>query len=55
MDHIALAAVLLGGLSLLCVTVVCVVAICRAHQTDVVAVVLALPELALALLRRRRP
>ncbi|MFE2090680.1 hypothetical protein [Streptomyces sp. NPDC059460] len=41
--------------ALLCATVVCLAAICRAHRTDVVAVVQALPDLALALLRRRRP
>lgn len=41
--------------ALLCATVVCLAAICRAHRTDVVAVVRALPDLALALLRRRRP
>jgi hypothetical protein len=55
MDYIALAAAVTIGLGLLCGTAVCIVAICRAHRTDVVAVVRALPELALALVRRRRP
>ncbi|WP_393063395.1 hypothetical protein [Streptomyces sp. LN549] len=41
--------------ALLCATVVSVVAILRAHRSDVVAVVRALPALAAALLRRRRP
>ncbi|WP_405668314.1 hypothetical protein OG379_39470 [Streptomyces sp. NBC_01166] len=54
MDYIALAAVLIIGLGLLCATAVCIVALCRAHQGDVVAVVRALPELALTLARRRR-
>ncbi|MFC5170629.1 hypothetical protein [Streptomyces mutomycini] len=54
MDHIALATALIVGSGLLCATAVCIVAICRAHRTDVVAVVRALPELALTLVRRRR-
>ncbi|MFJ5725018.1 hypothetical protein [Streptomyces sp. NPDC093149] len=43
------------GLALVpvCAAVVCVVAICRARRSDVVAVVRALPGLAAALLRRR--
>ncbi|MFE7333186.1 hypothetical protein ACFU8W_52190 [Streptomyces sp. NPDC057565] len=36
-----------------CSTVVCVVAICRAHRADVVAVLRALPGLVTALLRRK--
>ncbi|MFD3940238.1 hypothetical protein ACFWSP_35435 [Streptomyces sp. NPDC058618] len=40
--------------SLLCATVVCVVALSRAHRTDVVAVVRALPELIAAFIRYRR-
>ncbi|WP_147982868.1 hypothetical protein [Streptomyces sp. gb1(2016)] len=37
--------------ALLCATLVCVVAICRAHRDDVVAVLRALPGLVAALLR----
>ncbi|MFI5474563.1 hypothetical protein ACIA6D_30540 [Streptomyces cacaoi] len=57
MDALALlaTAVPLGlVVALLCITTVCVVAILRAHRSDVVAVVRALPALAAALLRRRR-
>lgn len=54
MDYIAFAAALVIGLGLLCATSVCIVAIRRAERTDVVAVVRALPELALTIARRRR-
>ncbi|MFD8663571.1 hypothetical protein ACFV1V_33850 [Streptomyces globisporus] len=54
MDYIALAAALVIGLAVFCATVVCVVALCRAQRTDVVAVVRELPELAHTLARRRR-
>ncbi|MFC8270805.1 hypothetical protein ACFUIZ_34590 [Streptomyces cinereoruber] len=40
--------------ALVCATAVCVTAILRAHRSDVVAVVKALPELAATLLRWRR-
>jgi hypothetical protein len=44
------------GLGVLCAAIVCVVALCRAHRSDTVAVVRALPELAATFLRyRRRP
>jgi hypothetical protein len=39
--------------ALLCATVVCLAAICRAHRADVVAVLRALPGLVAALLRRK--
>lgn len=45
---------LLITVGVLCVTVVCIVALCRAHRTDTVAVVKALPELAATFLRYRR-
>ncbi|WP_331718206.1 hypothetical protein OG280_41555 (plasmid) [Streptomyces virginiae] len=44
--------VLLTGV--LCATVVCVVALCRAHRTDTVAVVRALADLVATFLRYRR-
>ncbi|MFD7324190.1 hypothetical protein ACFV9D_24325 [Streptomyces sp. NPDC059875] len=41
---------------IMCAAVVCVVALFRAHRTDTVAVVKALPELTATILRlRRRP
>lgn len=43
-----------GLLAILCVTVVCVVALGRAHRADTVAVVRALPELVTAFVRRWR-
>ncbi|NXY99543.1 hypothetical protein HYE82_35265 [Streptomyces sp. BR123] len=45
---------LLLVVGLLCAALVCVVALCRAHRTDTVAVVRALPELAATFLRYRR-
>ncbi|MEU5416584.1 hypothetical protein [Streptomyces clavifer] len=54
MDAVTLAAAAVLALALLCATVVCIVAICRAHRGDIVAVVRVLPEL-VAALRRRRP
>ncbi|MCX4451631.1 hypothetical protein [Streptomyces sp. NBC_01789] len=54
MDAVTLAAAGVIALALFCATVVCVVAICRAHRGDVVNVVRVLPEL-VAALRRRRP
>lgn len=41
-------------LGLICAAVVCVVALSRAHRTDTVDVVRALPELAAVFLRFRR-
>jgi hypothetical protein len=54
MDYLALAAAVTIGLGMICATAVCIVAIHRAERGDVVAVVRALPELALTLARRRR-
>ncbi|GGT60112.1 hypothetical protein GCM10010271_74110 [Streptomyces kurssanovii] len=45
---------LILGVGILCAAVVCIVALCRAHRTDTVAVVKALPELAATFLRYRR-
>ena len=53
MDTLTLATALVLALALLCSTVVSVVAICRAHRADVVAIVRTLPELITALLRRK--
>ena len=53
MDALTLAAALVLALALLCSTVVCIVAICRAHRADVVAVLRALPGIVTALLRRK--
>ncbi|MFE5518346.1 hypothetical protein ACFQ9Q_11540 [Streptomyces virginiae] len=44
--------VLLAGF--LCATVVCVLALCRAHRTDIVALVRALAELVSVFTRYRR-
>lgn len=53
LDPILLALlVLLAGV--VCATLVCVVALCRAHRTDIVAVVRALADLVAAFLRYRR-
>ncbi|MFD3334655.1 hypothetical protein ACFWV1_18650 [Streptomyces sp. NPDC058700] len=40
--------------ALLCATAVCMTALLRAHRSDVVAVIRALPELAATLMRWRR-
>ncbi|MEW2556130.1 hypothetical protein AB0957_30955 [Streptomyces zhihengii] len=53
-DPMLLALPLILALGVICVTVVCVVALLRAHRTDTVSVVRALPELAAVFLRRRR-
>jgi hypothetical protein len=53
MDAFAAVAAVVLALALLCSTLVCIVAICRAHRGDVVAVLRALPELVAALLRRK--
>ncbi|MFK4694212.1 hypothetical protein [Streptomyces pristinaespiralis] len=53
MDALAVLAVAVLALALICAAVVCVVAICSAHRGDVVAVLLALPSLVAALLRRK--
>jgi hypothetical protein len=55
MDYLAVAAAvpLVLGLALLCATLVCLVAILRAHRSDVVTVIGALPRLVAALLRRK--
>lgn len=45
---------LILALGVICLTVVCVVALLRAHRTDTVSVVRALPDLAAVFLRRRR-
>lgn len=45
-DPLLLLAPVLLAVGIVCATVVCVVALCRAHRTDTVAVVRALPELA---------
>lgn len=42
------------GLAMLCATTVCIVALFRAHRTDVVDLVRELPQLVAALLHRRR-
>ncbi len=42
------------GLAMVCTTIVCVVALFRAHRADVVALVRELPQLVAALLHRRR-
>lgn len=42
----------LGGI--VCAATVCIVAICRAHRNDTVAVLKALPELTSTFLRYRR-
>lgn len=49
---IALVAVLVTGL--VCATVVSVVALCRAHRTDIVAIVRELAELVAVFIRYRR-
>jgi hypothetical protein len=49
---LALFAVLVTAL--VCATVVCVVALCRAHRTDAVAVVRALADLVAVFTRYRR-
>lgn len=46
--------VLFLGLAVVCATVVCVTAICRAHRKDTATVVRALPELVAVLVRHRR-
>lgn len=57
MDYLALlaTAVPLALLAaVLCATLVCLVAILRAHRGDVVTVLLALPAVIAAMLRRKR-
>ncbi|MEU0160174.1 hypothetical protein ABZ154_15370 [Streptomyces sp. NPDC006261] len=57
MDYLALlaTAVPLALLTaVLCATLVCLVAILRAHRGDVVTVLLALPAIIAAMLRRKR-
>ncbi|TFE54713.1 hypothetical protein E3E14_07225 [Streptomyces sp. ICN441] len=55
-DSVLLVLPVLIVVGIACATIVCIVAICRAHRTDTVAVLKALPELAATLLRyRRRP
>ncbi|MFF3677370.1 hypothetical protein ACFYYS_25745 [Streptomyces sp. NPDC002120] len=49
---LALLAVLVTAL--VCATIVCVVALCRAHRTDAVAIVRALAELVAVFTRYRR-
>ncbi|MGW9241293.1 hypothetical protein ACWGRL_21630 [[Kitasatospora] papulosa] len=49
MDTNTLAVAALGTV---CVTVVCIVAICRAERSDIPAVMCALPALAVAVLTR---
>ncbi|ARE78350.1 hypothetical protein ACFVZ8_13425 [Streptomyces sp. NPDC059558] len=57
-DHMLLDSMTLALLVLpagfLCATVVCVVALCRAHRNDIVALVRALAELVSAFTRYRR-
>ncbi|MEU2996862.1 hypothetical protein ABZ684_04695 [Streptomyces sp. NPDC006995] len=57
MDTLALLATVLPVAvlaALLCATLVCLAAILRAHRDDVVAVLLALPAVVAAMLRRKR-
>ncbi|MFB7411388.1 hypothetical protein ACFCZ2_29835 [Streptomyces sp. NPDC056202] len=54
MDPLLLLPFLVVAFGILCAAAVCVVALFRAHRTDTVAVVRALPELAATLLRLRR-
>ncbi|WP_327170027.1 hypothetical protein [Streptomyces subrutilus] len=54
-DPMLIFAPLLGLLlAITCAAVVCVVALCRAERTDVVATVRALPDLVATFLRHRR-
>ncbi|MEV0876027.1 MULTISPECIES: hypothetical protein [Streptomyces] len=56
MDYLAVLATVVPValiIALLCATMVCITAICRAHRGDVVAVLGALPGLVAALLRRK--
>ncbi|MFJ4343229.1 hypothetical protein [Streptomyces sp. NPDC088915] len=53
-DPYAVALLAVLCIAILCATVVCVTAILRAHRSDVVAVIRALPELAATLMRWRR-
>ncbi|MFD5728450.1 hypothetical protein ACFWMT_20475 [Streptomyces sp. NPDC058368] len=53
-DSTLLVAPLILGLGIILAAFVCIVALCRAERSDVVAVVRALPELTAAFLRYRR-
>ncbi|MFJ3638038.1 hypothetical protein [Streptomyces sp. NPDC090112] len=54
LDPMTLALLTVLVTALVCATVVCVVALCRAHRTDAVAVVRALAELVAVFTRYRR-
>ncbi|MFD5427698.1 hypothetical protein [Streptomyces sp. NPDC127084] len=53
-DPVLLVLPLLIAMGIVCAAIVCIVAICRAHRTDTVAVLKALPELTAAFLRYRQ-
>lgn len=54
LDPMTLALLAVLVTALVCATVVCVVALCRAHRTDAVAIVRALAELVAVFTRYRR-